>query len=214
MFVAVLRIRIRMFLGLLDPDLLVRYTDPAPDPSTSCKKSKKMLWFLLFYDFLRLFMFLCRILRTLFPISKSLANLPIKLQITIYFWSSKSWIRFPIRIDKKCWIRMRIRIRIETNADPQHCLYVTRIRKDEHSLFRYRNRLFCAGLIVGQIKMSYFLFADICKIPHSPSSLWKLPSFTFLYLCWNIFVYFAKKADNVLHIFQFSIIRHHAGVKM
>jgi hypothetical protein len=29
----VLRIRIRMFLGLLDPDPLVRGTDPDPDPS-------------------------------------------------------------------------------------------------------------------------------------------------------------------------------------
>jgi hypothetical protein len=27
------KIRIRKFLGLLDPDLLVRGTDPAPDPS-------------------------------------------------------------------------------------------------------------------------------------------------------------------------------------
>ena len=30
---AVLGIRIRMFLGLSDPDPLVRGTDPAPDPS-------------------------------------------------------------------------------------------------------------------------------------------------------------------------------------
>jgi hypothetical protein len=30
----VFRIRIRKFLGLPDPDLLVRGTDPAPDPST------------------------------------------------------------------------------------------------------------------------------------------------------------------------------------
>jgi hypothetical protein len=31
------------------------------------------------------------------------------------------WIRIWIRNDKKCWIRIRIRIRIETNEDPQHC---------------------------------------------------------------------------------------------
>ncbi len=41
-FLAVLQIRIRMFLGLLDPDPSVSGTDPAPDPffnsalKTSC----------------------------------------------------------------------------------------------------------------------------------------------------------------------------------
>jgi hypothetical protein len=34
---AVLRIRSRMFLGLLDPDLLVRGTDPDPAPSIQQK---------------------------------------------------------------------------------------------------------------------------------------------------------------------------------
>jgi hypothetical protein len=38
------------------------------------------------------------------------------------FWSSKFWIR--IRVDIKCWIRMRIRIRIETNAGPKHCFFL------------------------------------------------------------------------------------------
>ncbi len=33
MFKAVLRIRIRMFLGLPDPDLLALGMDPAPDPA-------------------------------------------------------------------------------------------------------------------------------------------------------------------------------------
>jgi hypothetical protein len=32
-----MRIRIRMFLGLLDPDPLVRGTDPGPDPSIKQK---------------------------------------------------------------------------------------------------------------------------------------------------------------------------------
>jgi hypothetical protein len=32
-FWSVLGIRIRMFLDLQDPDPVVRYTDPAPDPS-------------------------------------------------------------------------------------------------------------------------------------------------------------------------------------
>jgi hypothetical protein len=40
---AVLRIRIHMFLGLPDPDPLVRGMDPVPDPSSSCKNSKKTL---------------------------------------------------------------------------------------------------------------------------------------------------------------------------
>jgi hypothetical protein len=35
-------------------------------------------------------------------------------------------------------------IRIETNADPKHWFY--HFRLDEHSLFRYRNCLFCALL--------------------------------------------------------------------
>jgi hypothetical protein len=37
--------RIHMFLGLPDPDPLVRGMDPAPDPdcSSSCKNSKKTL---------------------------------------------------------------------------------------------------------------------------------------------------------------------------
>jgi hypothetical protein len=42
-FRPVLRIRIRrihMFLGLTDPDLLVRDTDPAPDPDPSIIKQK------------------------------------------------------------------------------------------------------------------------------------------------------------------------------
>jgi hypothetical protein len=41
----VLRIRIRMFLGLPDPhpDPLVTSTDPALDPQTSSKNSKKPL---------------------------------------------------------------------------------------------------------------------------------------------------------------------------
>jgi hypothetical protein len=34
-------LRIRMFLGLLDPDPLVRCTDPDPDPDPSIIKQKK-----------------------------------------------------------------------------------------------------------------------------------------------------------------------------
>jgi hypothetical protein len=34
------------------------------------------------------------------------------------FWSSKPYIWIRIRIDKKCWIR----IRTDTNPDTQHCL--------------------------------------------------------------------------------------------
>ncbi len=37
---SVLRIRIRMFLGLSEPDPLVRGTDPAPDPDPSIIKQK------------------------------------------------------------------------------------------------------------------------------------------------------------------------------
>jgi hypothetical protein len=43
-------IRFRMFLGLPDPDPLVRGTDPAPDPSTKENPS-----FLLFCDFFMTF---------------------------------------------------------------------------------------------------------------------------------------------------------------
>ncbi len=45
-FRTVIRIRIRMFLGLLDPDILVRVMDPAPDPDPSLKgveRTKRML---------------------------------------------------------------------------------------------------------------------------------------------------------------------------
>jgi hypothetical protein len=91
-------------------------------------------------------------------------------------------MRFRIRIDQKCWIRMRIRIRIVTNADPQHCLLVTRI--PEHSLFRYQNWLFCAlfkNLFLvtftqllsyfsqaANMKISYFLFTDLKCCPGPP----------------------------------------------
>ncbi len=40
---AVLRIQIRMFLGLLDPDPFARRTDPDPDPDPSIIKKKKFL---------------------------------------------------------------------------------------------------------------------------------------------------------------------------
>jgi hypothetical protein len=43
MFLAVLRIRIHMFMGLPDPDPLVRGTDLDPDPSIIKQKSKKHL---------------------------------------------------------------------------------------------------------------------------------------------------------------------------
>ena len=46
-----------MFLGLPDPDLLVRGMDPVPDPSISCKNSKKNLdsyHFVTLFDFLSL----------------------------------------------------------------------------------------------------------------------------------------------------------------
>jgi hypothetical protein len=36
-----IRLRIRMFLGMLDPDPLVRQTDPAPDPSIIKQKQFK-----------------------------------------------------------------------------------------------------------------------------------------------------------------------------
>jgi hypothetical protein len=39
----VLRIRIRMFFGLQDPDPFVRSTDPDPDPSIINKNNKKNL---------------------------------------------------------------------------------------------------------------------------------------------------------------------------
>jgi hypothetical protein len=56
-FQVVLRIRIHVFLGLLDPDPLVRDMDPAPDPDllSSCKNSKKNLDS---YYFVTLFYFL------------------------------------------------------------------------------------------------------------------------------------------------------------
>ncbi len=38
LFLAVLRIRIHMFLGLPDPDPLVKGMDPAPDPSIIMQK--------------------------------------------------------------------------------------------------------------------------------------------------------------------------------
>jgi hypothetical protein len=46
-----------MFLGLQDPDPLVRGMDPDPDPSISSKNSKKKLdsyYFVTFFDFLSL----------------------------------------------------------------------------------------------------------------------------------------------------------------
>jgi hypothetical protein len=46
-----------MFLGLLDPDPLVRGTDPAPDPSVTKQNSKEAVFptvFLFLYDFLSL----------------------------------------------------------------------------------------------------------------------------------------------------------------
>ena len=51
----------------------------------------------------------------------------IRIQIRIQIRTDPAfilvgWIR--IRIDKKCWIQFRIRIRFETNADPQHCSQV------------------------------------------------------------------------------------------
>jgi hypothetical protein len=51
-------IRIRMFLGILDPDPLVRGMDPAPDPSIIKQKSKKNHdSFLLFCDYFMTFIF-------------------------------------------------------------------------------------------------------------------------------------------------------------
>jgi hypothetical protein len=44
-----------MFLGLPDPDPLVRGIDPDPDPSSSCKNSKKNLdsyYFVTLFDYL------------------------------------------------------------------------------------------------------------------------------------------------------------------
>jgi hypothetical protein len=111
-------------------------------------------------------------------------------------------MRFRIRIDQKCWIRMRIRIRIVTNADPQHCLLVTRIPKDEHSLLRYRNWLFCALFKIlylvtftqllsylsqaANTKISYFLFTDLkcCTGPPPCENCLRL----LLYICATGFV--------------------------
>ncbi len=57
-FSPVLRIRIHMFLGLPDPDPLVRGMDPDPDPSIMQKKiSKKNLdsyYFVTLFDILSL----------------------------------------------------------------------------------------------------------------------------------------------------------------
>ncbi len=50
-----LRIRIHMFLGLLDPDPLVRDMDP--DPSIITQKKEEKPWFLQFYDSSWLFIF-------------------------------------------------------------------------------------------------------------------------------------------------------------
>ncbi len=47
-------IRIRTFLGLPDPDPLVRGMDPVPDPSIIEQKLQENPWFLLFFDFLSL----------------------------------------------------------------------------------------------------------------------------------------------------------------
>jgi hypothetical protein len=43
LYKSVLRIRIHMFLGLPDPDPLVRGMDPDPDPSIIMQNSKKNL---------------------------------------------------------------------------------------------------------------------------------------------------------------------------
>ncbi len=53
----VLRIRIHTFLGLPDPDPLVRGMDPNPDPSIIMQDSKKNLhsyYFATLFDFLSL----------------------------------------------------------------------------------------------------------------------------------------------------------------
>jgi hypothetical protein len=42
-----------------------------------------------------------------------------------------SWIRIRIRIEIKSWIR----IRVETNADPQHCLQHWHIQERNRTLF-------------------------------------------------------------------------------
>jgi hypothetical protein len=54
---SVLRIRIHMFLGLPDPDPLVRGMDPDPDPSIIMQKYYEKPWFLLFCDSFLLFIF-------------------------------------------------------------------------------------------------------------------------------------------------------------
>ncbi len=48
---AVFRIWIRKFLGLLEPELLVRVMDPDPDPSIIKQKIVRKPEFLLFFDF-------------------------------------------------------------------------------------------------------------------------------------------------------------------
>ncbi len=53
----IMRIRIRMFLSLPDPDLLVRGTNPAPVLLLSRKNSKKKPGFLLFCDLFMNFIF-------------------------------------------------------------------------------------------------------------------------------------------------------------
>jgi hypothetical protein len=54
---AVLRIRIRRFLGLLDPDLDQLVKTTAPDPSIIKQKSKKILDYYCFVTSLWLFIF-------------------------------------------------------------------------------------------------------------------------------------------------------------
>jgi hypothetical protein len=75
-----------MFLGLPDPDPLVKSTDPAldpaPDPPSSNKNSNKKPLFLEFYDFFYDFLSL-----------KNDVNVPV-----FYFWASR--IRIRIRSHK------------------------------------------------------------------------------------------------------------------
>ncbi len=76
------------------------------------------------------------------------------------FWSSKPWIR--IRIDLKCWIR----IQIETNADPKHCILYTcigTISNRENANHNYFFKELWSFFLGGFFGFSFYVRCFICR---------------------------------------------------
>ncbi len=74
------------------------------------------------------------------------------------FWSSEPWIR--IRIVKKCWIRIRIRIRIETYANPKHWYRLICANPELNLLYHSYQVFGSASVLCGFGSSFLFFYAD------------------------------------------------------